>query len=151
MPFYVKANDMEVEVLGTHFNVMAYENEAAAKTTLLEGAVKLNYETVTKTLKPGQQGRINHASGNMSIANADVDEAVAWKNGYFHFNNEEIKTIMRQFERWYDVEVSYEGKERPRYFSGEISRSANLSQALKVLELSNIKFKIDNKKIVVLP
>jgi transmembrane sensor len=150
MPFHVKVNNMEVEVLGTHFNVMAYDNETAIKTTLLEGAVKINHGTDAKSLKPGQQGKFDNVTGAVSVAYADTDEAVAWKNGYFQFNKEDIKSIMRQLERWYDVEVSYAGNEKPRYFSGEIARTVNLSQALKVLELSNVKFRMDEKKIVVL-
>ncbi|MGF2410726.1 FecR family protein [Ferruginibacter sp.] len=150
MPFYVKVNNMEVEVLGTHFNLMAYDNEDAVKTTLLEGAVKINYGATAKTLKPGQQGKFNNTSGAINVITTDTEEAVAWKNGYFQFTNEDIKSIMRQFARWYDVEVSYEGIEKPRYFSGEISRTVSLSKALKVLELSNVKFRIDEKKIVVL-
>lgn len=150
MPFHVKVNNMEVEVLGTHFNVMAYDNEDAVKTTLLEGAVKINYGATAKTLIPGQQGKFYNTSGAINVITADTEEAVAWKNGYFQFTNEDIKSIMRQFARWYDVEVSYEGIEKPRYFSGEISRTVSLSKALKVLEMSNVKFRIDEKKIVVL-
>jgi len=150
MPFHVKMNNMEVEVLGTHFNIMAYDNEEAIKTTLLQGAVKINTGGITKILKPGEQAKLNNVTKDIKIANADMEEAVAWKNGYFQFNNEELKSIMRQFARWYDVEVSYEGKEKNRSFSGEVSRDLDLSQAMKVLQFSNVKFRIDDKKIIVL-
>lgn len=149
MPFHVKVNDLDVTVLGTHFNVMAYDNESSIKTTLIEGSVNISKGAVSKILKPGQQGKLDNATGKMNVEYADTDEAVAWKNGYFHFTNEDIQSIMRQFARWYDIEVAYEGNVRPRPFTGEVSRNVNLSQALKVLELSNIKFKMDGKKIVV--
>lgn len=150
MPFHVKVNKMEVEVLGTHFNVMAYNNESSIETTLLEGAVKLNGGSISKTLKPGQQGKYSNVSGNINVATADVEEATAWKNGLFQFNNTDIKTIMRQLERWYDVDVSYEGSERARQFTGEIDRNVNLSQALKILEQANVKFRITDKKLVLI-
>ncbi|MFT3846246.1 MAG: FecR family protein [Lacibacter sp.] len=149
-PFHVKVNSMEVEVLGTHFNVMAYGNEKETETTLLEGSVKINYKGNSKMLKPGQQGSLNLTGGNINVASADVDEAVAWKNGLFQFSNADLKTIMRQFERWYDVDVSFEGTERPRQFSGEIDRNVNLSQALKILEQANVKFRITDKKLVMI-
>ena len=149
-PFHVMVNKMKVEVLGTHFNVMAYDNEEMVKTTLLEGSVKLNYGSTVKMLKPGQQGKLNIQSGTINIVNADVEETIAWKNGYFQFGNESIKSIMHQLERWYDLEVSYEVKGEMRYFTGEISRESSLSQVLKVLEKSNVKFRVEGKKIVVL-
>lgn len=150
MPFHVKVNNMDVEVLGTHFNIMAYDNEAEIKTTLLEGSVKVNIGALTKTLKPGEQAKLDPATQQVKVANADTEEAVAWKNGYFQFANEDLKSIMRQFARWYDVDISYEGKERARYFSGEVPRTVNLAQALKVLQLSDIRFRVDAKKIIVL-
>lgn len=149
-PFHVKIRNMEVEVLGTHFNIMGYDNEKAIKTTLIEGSVRLNYGEETKTLKPGQQGKFDNGSGNINIANANIEEAIAWKNGFFHFENEDIESIMRQFSRWYNIDVSYEGKHTPRYFSGEVSRNVNLSQALKVLQSTNVEFKIENKKIIII-
>ena len=149
-PFYVMVNNINVEVLGTHFNIMAYDNEDAVKTTLLEGSVKVNAGAVSKTIIPGQQALLENATSGFTILNANIEETVAWKNGYFQFNNEDLRSIMRQFARWYDVEVSYEGKQKVRQFSGEVSRDVNLAQALKVLQLSNVKFRIDNKKIVVL-
>jgi transmembrane sensor len=149
-PFHVKINSMEIEVLGTHFNVMGYDNETALKTTLLEGAVKINYGTAAKILKPGQQAKIENTTGNINIIPADIEQAVAWKNGSFLFVNEDIKSIMRQLSRWYDIEVAYEGKEKERYFSGEVSRNVSLSQALKILDFSNVKFRINEKKMVVI-
>lgn len=149
-PFHVMVNKMEVEVLGTHFNVMAYDNEELVNTTLLEGSVKLKYGTSAKMLKPGQQGKLNKQSGAIGVMEADLERAIAWKNGYFQFENESIKSIMHQLERWYDLEVSYEVKGEMRYFTGEISRESSLSQVLKVLEKSDVRFRVEGKKIVVL-
>ncbi len=150
MPFHVAVNNMNVEVLGTHFNVMAYDNEAEIKTTLLEGSVKVNAGATTKILKPGQQSKMDNSTQLMKVQEADTEQAVAWKNGYFQFEKEDLKTIMRQFARWYDVDVAYEGNARSRYFSGEVARTVDLGQALKVLQQSDIKFRIENKKITVL-
>lgn len=149
MPFHVKANNVDVEVVGTHFNVMAYENEATIRTTLLEGSVKLNSGTSSGYLKPGQQADVN-STGVLKIAQGDVDEAVAWKNGNFYFDNTSLTTIMRQFERWYNIEVAYSGVEKKRYFSVEMSRSMSLSQVLKLLNAADIQFKIEQNKLSVI-
>ena len=152
MPFNVKVNDMDVQVLGTHFNVMAYTEEDAVRTTLLEGAVKVIKGAAVGLLKPGQQAKLNKTAGNIKISEADVEEVMAWKNGLFLFNNEGIKTIMRQISRWYDVDISFEGNIPDKNFTGQISRNNNLSQVLKMLELTKeAHFKITGKKIAVMP
>ena len=152
MPFNVKVNDMDVQVLGTHFNVMAYTEEDAVRTTLLEGAVKVTKGAAVGLLKPGQQAKLNKTAGNIKISEADVEEVMAWKNGLFLFNNEGIKTIMRQISRWYDVDISFEGNIPDKNFTGQISRNNNLSQVLKMLELTKeAHFKITGKKIAVMP
>ena len=152
MPFNVKVNDMDVQVLGTHFNVMAYTEEDAVRTTLLEGTVKVTKGAAVGLLKPGQQAKLNKTAGNIKISEADVEEVMAWKNGLFLFNNEGIKTIMRQISRWYDVDISFEGNIPDKNFTGQISRNNNLSQVLKMLELTKeAHFKITGKKIAVMP
>lgn len=152
MPFKVNVNGREeVEVLGTHFNIMAYDNEPVIKTTLLEGSVKINKDHTLGILKPGQQAVLT-PKGQLSIIDeADVDQAVAWKNGQTLFNNEDIRTIMRQISRWYDVDVEYRGEMPARLFTGGISRESNLSEVLKVLELSKIHFTVADSKIIVTP
>jgi ferric-dicitrate binding protein FerR (iron transport regulator) len=150
MPFYVKVNDMQVEVLGTHFNVMAYANEDAVRTTLLEGSVKVNRGSSTVFLKPGQQSALGEKGAVSVIDGADTEEAVAWKNGLFEFDNVSIETVLRQISRWYDVDVQYEGNTMPSHFGGQISRYSNLSQVLKILELSGIHFRIEGKRLIVL-
>ncbi len=152
LPFIVQVNGMQVQVLGTHFNVMAYGNEKEIRTTLLEGSVRITQNDESLTLKPGEQARITE-TGKMSIAkDADVEEAIAWKNGEFQFNGASIETIMKQVERWYDVDVSYEGTIAPHAFVANISRDVPVSKLLKLLQLTGqVHFKIENKKITVTP
>ena len=150
MPFRVKANDMEVEVLGTHFNIMAYDDEALMKTTLLEGAVKVSSKTKSVFLQPEQQAKFAAGSNDLKItSDVDVDEETAWKTGWFRFNDADISTVMRQLSRWYDVEVSYSGSLPSDRFTGKISRNISLLKVLKILELSDVHFKIEGKKIIV--
>lgn len=142
-----------VEVLGTQFNIMAYSDEAAVKTTLLEGAVRVGGAMGSKVeLKPNDQARLDLGQGNgiSVVADADVDAAVAWKNGYFDFNKANIETIMRQLARWYDVDVSFRGSgSRDRVFYGGMQRNLTLSSVFRVLERSGVQFSIDGKKVIV--
>ncbi len=149
-----------VEVLGTHFNISAYDDEASLKTTLLEGQVKVTpvHQAPSATdkaclLMPGQQAQItapNTAQTGVAIQAVNVENVVAWKNKLFDFNTADIETIMREIARWYDVEVVYEGKVPMRNFSGKISRNTDLAVILKILEQSNIRFRMKGKKIIVL-
>lgn len=148
-PFMVKVNDMQVKVLGTHFNIMAYSDEIAMKTTLLEGSVQLNRGGAGNLLKPGQQGVVK--GNNIQVMDADVDAAIAWKNGFFEFKRASLQDIMKQLSRWYDTEVVYEGKIPDDEFVGKIERNVKLSQVLRILELNHVHFKIENKKITVTP
>lgn len=150
MPFNVKVNAMQVKVLGTHFNIMAYSNEPAIKTTLLEGSVQLSNGHANSTLKPGQQGVLNN-KGEIKVLNVDAEHYVAWKNGYFEFNRSNIQEIMNQLARWYDTDITYAGKIPDDEFVGKIARSAKLSQVLRILELSKVNFKLQDKKIIVTP
>jgi len=151
MPFHVKVKDVTVEVLGTHFNVNAYDDEDAMKTTLLEGAVRIVKENAGTLMKPGQQVQVNKNGNVKLITEADMEQAVAWKNGNFQFNSNDIETVMRQLARWYDVgKVVYEGKKTAHSFSGTISREYNASDVLKILELSNVHFRIEGKTIIVM-
>lgn len=148
MPFNVVANGTKIVVLGTHFNVMAYKDGEGVKTTLLEGAVALNKGRNTTVLKPGQQG-IATAAGAFDVAEVDVKSAVAWKNGYFMFNNTDLPEVMRQLSRWYDVDVVFKNKGKKYEFVGEISRSFSLTKVLKMLELSGVSFDLDGRTLVV--
>jgi transmembrane sensor len=140
-----------VEVLGTHFNIMAYSDEASMNTTLLEGAIKFNSNASSRILKPGQQARLIRNGAVEIKENADIEEAIAWKNGLFQFQNADITTVMRQVARWYDVEVEYAGKVPAEKFEGEIPRSSNITEVIKMLELSKVHCKIEGKKITILP
>ncbi|MBS0026701.1 FecR family protein [Chitinophaga sp. 22321] len=150
-PFYVSVNKANIAVLGTSFNVMAYADEADIRTTLLEGAVKVSQENTSSLLKPGEQSLLAPDGKIKVIEKADIDLAVAWKNGLTSFKSADIKTIMRQVERWYDVEVVYNGTIPARSFTGDIPRDANLSELLRLLEISKIHFKMENHKLIVMP
>lgn len=156
IPFIVKIlnaadNTGEVEVLGTHFNIMAYSDEGVVKTTLLEGSVKIKNNSRNALLKPGQQASLQK---DVLYTNdhIDVEEVVAWKEGYFQFDRKApIDHIMRQIARWYDVEIRYEGTIPNRRFGGKITRSSRLEDVLKMLELNNIHFSVQGRVITVTP
>ena len=151
MPFIVTVNNSEVQVLGTHFNVNAYNDEDNVRTTLLEGSVRFVNDGNINILKPGEQAQLTKNGMIKVVSNVDVDRVVAWKNGMFDFENAGIETVMRQLSRWYDVEIEYKGK-TDDLFIAEMRRNIKLSDALKALELTGkVKFEIDGKKIIVLP
>lgn len=150
-PFIVKSDNQSVEVLGTHFNVHAYANESVVKTTLLEGSVAVSFKNQKSILKPGQQSNVSDNFAKIKIREVDTDEAIAWKNGRFKFDNADLKTVMRQLERWYGIKVEYRGDVSDVRFSGGTFMNKNLSEVLKVLELSNIKFKVEGRTIIVYP
>ncbi|RPD39977.1 FecR family protein [Chitinophaga barathri] len=144
-PFKVISNGHTVEVLGTHFNVNAYNDEPDVKTTLLKGAVKVN----GSLLKPGQQSVLHE--GKISIRNAETEMETAWKNGEFIFNGQDFKTVMRMVSRWYDVDVVYEYDPAPFRIGGEVSRGRSITEVLKMLEVTGgVKFKIEDRKIKVI-
>jgi transmembrane sensor len=150
MPFAVMANGVDVQVLGTYFNVNAYADEGMVKTTLLEGAVRVTKDAATALLQPGEQAQLTKAGDLKLVHNADVAEAVAWKNGLFQLNSADIPAIMRQVARWYDVEIVYEEGVPDGHISGKVPRGMNLSQVLEIFEVSGVHFKIEGKKIVVM-
>ncbi len=150
MPFRVTSLGQTVEVLGTHFNIMAYADEKLIKTTLLEGAVKISGHGKSALLKPGQQSIVG--GSNIKVSNAvDLEDVLAWKNGYFKFN-ESLESIMNKVSRWYNVEIEYQADlDKNQSFSGKILRSKNISSVLKIMELTEkVHFKIEGRKIVVM-
>ncbi len=150
MPFRVKAGDMTVEVLGTHFNINAYAEEKTIRTTLLEGAVKVNTVGKETLLKPGQQAGLQE-NGILRVKNdVDVDEVIAWKKGLFQFTDADMPAVMRQLENWYDVKVIYEGQVPERSFGGAIQRSLPLVRVLKILEENDVKFRLEGRNIYVM-
>lgn len=148
-PFIVKTSTQEVEVLGTHFNINAYADEPAVKTTLLEGSVKVNgLNGKRKLLIPGQQSVLT--ASNMQVAKIDTDLAVAWKNNQFVFESDDIRYIMRMVARWYNVEVEYAGPIPENKFGGAVSRFENVSEVLNSLESTGkVNFKLLGKRIIV--
>ena len=148
-PFIVTSRGMQVKVLGTHFNINAYEDESNIKTTLLMGAIQVTKDSQSNILHPGQQAQVNAGGIIQIMNNVDTEQAVAWKNGEFQFNIADIESVMRQLQRWYNIDVAYEGKP-DIHLVGTISRNVNLSNILKLLELNGAHFKVDGKKITVL-
>jgi ferric-dicitrate binding protein FerR (iron transport regulator) len=147
-PFKVKLNGQQVEVLGTHFNIMAYRDENAIKTTLLEGSVKLTAPVGSILLEPGQQGYITKSA--FTSEQVDVAIVTAWKDGLFKFNGIDMRTLMRQISRWYDVEIEYEPGVKDDVVFGAISRTSDLAKLLHILELGGVHFKLIGRKLIVL-
>ena len=148
-PFKVKVNDMMVEVKGTHFDINSYGDEATINTTLVEGSVKVTKAGNALLLKPGQQSQLQ-PNGNLALVKAvNLDEVIAWKEGNFHFENADISSILRQFARWYDVEIVMEGKLQPRKFFGIVSRNSSLANVLNMLKANDVHFRIEGKKLIV--
>ncbi|RZL44345.1 MAG: FecR family protein, partial [Pedobacter sp.] len=152
MPFKVVTALQEVEVLGTHFNINSYTDEANTKTTLVEGSVKVKLlnEQQSSVLKPGEQA-VN-TSNKLKIDEVDVEAVIAWKNGYFRFDDEELESIMHKVERWYNVDVVYNNeKMKSEKLGGITTRFSEVGDLLKMLELTGkVKFKIERQKILVL-
>jgi transmembrane sensor len=156
IPFIVKSRGQEVEVLGTHFNINSYLDEADVKTTLIEGAVKVTNDGQQASeirngviLKPGQQSQLTENS--LNVKDVDLEAVLAWKDGDFLFEGEDLKSIMRKVSRWYDVDVTYKGEFDNLKFGGLISRSKNISSVLGIMESTGrIHFIIEGKRVIVL-
>lgn len=142
----------EITVLGTHFNVNAYGDEKGYRTTLLEGSVMVKRltssgESKPQLLKPGQQALVEDG---IIVSNVDVNQAIAWKKGLITFVDADIKSIMRQIKRWYNVDVVYSGPVSERLFNGTVSRNVDLNKLLDILKLSDIHVKVEGKTLTVL-
>jgi ferric-dicitrate binding protein FerR (iron transport regulator) len=162
-PFHINVNNQaQIRVLGTQFNVNAYSNEAMIKTTLVDGGIQIKPGTDADnssfiTVKPGQQaqirqaGKATHQQTVNLLNNANVDKAIAWKSGIFNFEDASLEEVMRQVERWYDIEVVYE-KGIPNFnFGGKMGNDVSLSGLLKSLEESEVHFRVEGRKLIVLP
>ena len=149
VPFLVSIQGKpDVEVLGTHFNIMAYPDEPFVLTTLLEGSVKIG----SSVLVPGQQAQENNNSSSVTVINAvDLNEVIAWKNGKTSFKNASIQQIMRAISRWYDVDVEYKGIIPDKKYKGGLPRNTDLNELLEVLNQNGIHFSVEGKKIIVTP
>jgi transmembrane sensor len=151
--FRVKVADQMVEDLGTSFNINAYPDEQGITTSLLKGSIKVTSGNMSKSIEPGEQTVVPFSGGNIQIRQkADVQAAVAWKYGFFNFHNADLPSVMRQLSRWYDVDIRFEGPAGKELFSGEIGKNLTLAQVFKGLEQSNIHYKIEEgRTVVILP
>lgn len=150
MPFIVEAGGRaEIMVLGTHFNVNAYDDEPTLSATLLQGRVRVTAGGELVELKPGQQAQVRQGQRMKMVNDANLDKAVAWKNGTFNFEGSDLREIMRQLERWYDIKVVYEKDIPHTEYFGEISKRNNLQGVLKILEKSEVRFRLENNNTLV--
>ncbi len=145
MPFNVAHNGLSVQVLGTHFNVNTYEDEKDMRVTLLEGSVKVN----DAVIKPGQQGIVSSGAPAVRVAAANTNLATAWMKGYFQFDKADVKTILRQVGRWYNLEVEYRGNVSSDLFSGKMERDIPLSGIVNFLSTGNMELKVIGNKLIV--
>jgi len=140
-PFKVQTATQTIQDIGTHFDVNAYADEPVTRTTLMEGSVKVN----NIFLKPGEQ------TDGLHINNVDTEAAIAWKNGVFMFDSENIQVIMRKIARWYDVDIQYQGDVTTEKYNGTISRYENVSQVLSMMRKTNtVHFKVEGRRITVM-
>lgn len=151
-PFHVKVDKMDVEVLGTHFNINSYSDEPSVKTTLLEGRVKVVSDEKNVILNPGQQAVLQQGRKNLEVVDdVDLEEVVAWKDGKFLFSSVDLETVMRQVARWYDVDVRFEHKS-DKQVGGGLPRSESISQLLKILEATGkVEFDVQGRQVIVKP
>lgn len=150
-PFLVKTASETVEVLGTHFNVNAYKEEAKSIVSLLEGSVKVVLSnTLDRIIKPGQQ--VVNQAGQSAVLTFNPDEVVAWKNGEFMFNNENLESVMRKIARWYDLDIVVSPDLRETSIWGSVSRYEDFSKVLKLLQIAeeSVKFKIDGRRVEIM-
>ena len=150
MPFQVKLdNDMTVQVVGTHFNIMGYADENEVRTTLTEGIVKVTSPVKTVLLSPSKQAIMKRGNQSLTVSNADVAKALAWKNGMIEFDGDDLPYIMRQLSRWYDVDISFRGAIPKGTYKGAIRRQAPLSKVLEILRVAGVQYKMEGKKLIV--
>lgn len=151
-PFIVSAGDQQISVLGTHFNVSAYQDDDFTTTSLISGLVNVKNlnSGQAKLIRPGQGASSFGMNGDLNIHPVDTDEILSWKNGYFQFDNQSIYNIMKIMSRWYNIDVEYQGDKNFDRFGGTFSKGKQLSETLTNLEkIGNVHFRITSKKIVV--
>lgn len=146
-PFVVSTKEQKVTVLGTHFNINSYEDEPETKTALLQGAIRINSGLAEKILSAGERSLNN--GKDILVSRSNLSQDIAWKNGYFEFQDTDLRTVMRQLSRWYGLRVTYSGKMPTRKFTGKIYRNLKLSSALKILSYFEVKFIVSDKDIYI--
>jgi transmembrane sensor len=153
MPFIVTIpRGGEVKVLGTHFNINAYDDEDAIRTTLLEGSVSVKSAAESFVfLKPGEQAVMSRVNSPLTIHHSpNLEQVMAWKNGLFNFNGYDIKAVMREIGRWYDLDIVYEAEPEPEEVMGELQRNLSLSQVMKILQKIHVKYRIEGRQLIVM-
>lgn len=153
MPFRIVTGHQVTEDIGTKFNINAYDDEQVMKTTLVEGAVKVSTDNYHVVLKPGQQSQISNIDPLQAIKvikHANIEEALAWKNGLFEFNNSDIRQVMNNTSRWYDFKVIYENEVPHLKISGRISRNVDFSGLIALLKFEGVKFKIEGRNVTII-
>lgn len=150
-PFRVVTKGQVIEDIGTAFNVNAYQDDPSVKVTLAEGLINVSNSLKTVSLVPGQQAEINDGQQNIRVNEANVSEVVAWKNGWFAFHNEPVKSVMKQAARWYDVDIEYEGADISKRFGGNISKYKDISELLENLRITGgINYRIEGRRIILI-
>lgn len=148
-PFYVEANGQVIKDVGTAFNVNAYPDDKSVKITLAEGLIDVSNSANTKSLVPGQQAIVRNNEKQIRVKTVNVDEIIAWKNGWFAFHNESIQNVMKQAARWYDVDIIYEGKPITKRFGGNISKYKDIDELLENLKITGIiNYKIQGRRVI---
>ncbi len=143
------SDEVKLEVLGTSFNVNAYPDEETVKTTLVEGSVRVHSGSKSDILTPSRQAVITKDGGISILSGINVDKEIAWRSGMFYFEHDNVKTILRQLSRWYDIDIKSSDKTGSRVFSGKISRSLKLADVMKIMDLSNIEYSIVDGKMII--
>jgi transmembrane sensor len=150
-PFVVVTNKQTIQVLGTKFNIRAYKEDQVMKTTLLEGSVQVRTASHKQLIQPGQEARTHVNADNLEVVSCDINEAVAWKNGYFIFNDESIVDIMTKVSRWYNIEVVYEGDVKSKIFAGTFSKKKSLQKLLESFaSTEQISYKIVGRRVTIM-
>jgi ferric-dicitrate binding protein FerR (iron transport regulator) len=149
-PFSVVTSSQEITVLGTHFNVNSYKDEETVQTTLLEGSVSVRDTRTAVVLKPGSQA-LSDGSGLQVKKDVDTDKVISWKQGWFDFDGMDLKMILRQVSRWYDVDVVYKGSISNERFGGRIKKDVPLSRVLQLLQNTGGKFQLQGNVVTVMP
>lgn len=148
-PFKVKVNNSTVQAIGTHFNIMGYADETATRTTLTEGRIKVSNEKGERTLSPGQQMVESNSNGEISIAYPDIDKVLAWRSGFFEFDEVDIATLMRQIGRWYNIEIKYDKLDQNRSYGGRIRKDIPLSKMVKMLDGNGLSCKLEDHSLTI--
>ncbi|BDU25147.1 FecR family protein [Flavobacterium sp. GSB-24] len=149
IPFRIKVKEQIIEDIGTAFNVSAYKDEKSAAVTLVEGSVKVKKKQSEVIIKPGEQAVTVDGNNNITVREADFDSALAWKNGLFHFSDQQLDVVLKQIARWYNLEIEYQGGIPSKTINGEIYRNMDGVQVLAVLKNLGVNYKLEGNKLII--